>query len=109
MEPMEAASQRREGAACNDLVIAFHRCLLAATRNTQRVGINESLEGELRLYLRKGVYTVAQVQASHEEHRRIFEAIRNGRITDAAEVFEAHVLTGKQRMLDTVTGSSTRQ
>lgn len=107
MAQMEAALHRRDGAVYNDVNIAFHRCLLAASKNARLVEINESLESELRLYLRKGVYTVAQMQASHEEHRRIFEAIRSGRVADAADAFEAHVLTGKQRMLDTVTRSST--
>lgn len=105
MDRMEEALHARDGTAYNLLNSAFHQQLMAATKNPRLVEINDTVEGELMLYLRKGVYTIAQMQASHEEHRRIVEALRNGRIDDAAKAFEGHILTGKQRMLDTVTHS----
>ena len=60
------------------------------------------VEDELSLYLHKGVYTAAQMQGSLLEHERIVDAVRNGRVAEAAEAFESHVLNGKRRMLDTV-------
>ncbi len=34
---------------------------------------------------------------------RLVEAVCSGKVAEAAECFESHILTGKQRMLDTVT------
>ncbi len=99
---MQDALARRDGAAYGELNAEFHRQLMAATRNPRLVEANEAIESELRLYIRKGVYTIAQMQVSLEEHSRIVEAVRNGRVVEAAEAFEAHILTGKQRMLDTI-------
>jgi DNA-binding FadR family transcriptional regulator len=45
---------------------------------------------------------------SQVEHRKILDAIMSGQPEVAGEAFEKHVLTGKQRMLDT-TGSQVRQ
>ena len=109
LDGMEAALHTRDGASYAKLNDEFHRCLMAATKNPRLVEINETIEGELRLYIRKGVYSVSQMHASNEEHRRLFDAIRHGRVGDAAEAFEAHILTGKQRMLDTVSHSSSWQ
>lgn len=103
LQRMEDALCARDGAVYNALNTAFHRQLMAATKNPRLIEINATVENELGLYLREGVYTTAQMQASHEEHQRIFDAVRNGRVADAAEAFENHILTGKQRMLDTVT------
>ena len=49
---------------------------------------------------------MAQMQQSHGEHGRLVEALRNGQIAETADLFESHILTGKQRMLDTVTRSA---
>jgi len=45
------------------------------------------------------------MQLSHAEHSRLVEALRSGKVTESADLFESHILTGKQRMLDTVTRS----
>jgi DNA-binding GntR family transcriptional regulator len=78
---------------------------MAISKNPRLIDLNNTIEAELSLYLRKGVYTMAQMQLSHSEHSRLVDALRNGRVTEAAELFENHILTGKQRMLDTVTRS----
>ena len=109
LDAMDAALHQRDGASYAELNDEFHRCLMAATKNPRLIEINQTIEGELRLYLRTGVYSIAQMQASTDEHRRLFEAARNGRIAEAAEAFEAHILTGKQRMLDTVSHANTWQ
>jgi DNA-binding GntR family transcriptional regulator len=79
---------------------------MAITKNARLIEVNKTIEAELSLYLRKGVYTMAQMQLSHTEHSRLVEALRSGKVAEAAELFENHILTGKQRMLDTVTRST---
>ena len=108
LRQMEQALQARDGVVYGVLNIEFHRVLMSATRNPRLIEVNDSVESELQLYLRKGVYSVAQMHDSHEEHRRLFEAVRNGRMHEAAEAFESHILTGKQRMLDTMTRGGER-
>jgi DNA-binding GntR family transcriptional regulator len=49
---------------------------------------------------------MAQMQLSHAEHSALVMALRNGKVAEAADGFENHILAGKQRMLDTVTRSS---
>lgn len=105
MEQMETALKGRDGGTYHQLNNVFHDQLMAITKNPRLIEVNKSIEAELSLYLRKGVYTMAQMQLSHTEHSAIFEAVRNGKVVDAADCFESHILTGKQRMLDTVTRS----
>jgi len=105
MGQMEAALNARDGSTYHKLNNSFHDCLMAITKNPRLIDVNNTIEAELSLYIRKGVYTMAQMQLSHAEHSRLVKALRSGKVTEAADLFEAHILTGKQRMLDTVTRS----
>ena len=106
MDQMEVALKARDGGAYLKLNKTFHDLLMAITKNPRLIELNNTIEAELSLYLRKGVYTMAQMQQSHTEHSRLVEALRNGQVTETADLFESHILTGKQRMLDTVTRSA---
>lgn len=106
MNQMEVALKARDGGTYNKLNKTFHDLLMAITKNPRLIDLNNTIEAELSLYLRKGVYTMAQMQQSHTEHSRLVEALRNGQVTETADLFESHILTGKQRMLDTVTRSA---
>ena len=106
MDQMDVALKARDGGTYHKLNKTFHDLLMAITKNPRLIDLNNTIEAELSLYLRKGVYTLAQMQQSHTEHSRLVEALRNGRVTETADLFECHILTGKQRMLDTVTRSA---
>ena len=106
MDQMEVALKARDGGTYHKLNKTFHDLLMAITKNPRLIDLNNTIEAELSLYLRKGVYTMAQMQQSHTEHCRLVEALRNGQVTETADLFESHILTGKQRMLDTVTRSA---
>ena len=105
MEQMQGALNGRDGAAYHQLNNKFHDHLMAITKNARLIELNNTIETELSLYLRKGVYTMAQMQLSHAEHSRLVEALRSGKVAETADLFESHILTGKQRMLDTMTRS----
>lgn len=105
MDQMEGALKARDGGAYHKLNNTFHEHLMAITKNPRLIEVNNTIETELSLYLRKGVYTMAQMQTSHAEHSRLVEALRSGKVEETADLFESHILTGKQRMLDTVTRS----
>lgn len=103
MDQMEVSLKNRDGSTYHKLNKTFHDQLMAITKNPRLIDLNNAIEAELSLYLRKGVYTMAQMQQSHTEHCRLVDALRNGQVVETAELFESHILTGKQRMLDTVT------
>lgn len=99
---MDAAAHERNAAGYHELNEVFHRLLMQATKNPRLVALNQAVEDELKLYLRKGVYSLAQIRISMAEHREILAAVTGGQPERAAEAFEKHILTGKQRMLDTI-------
>lgn len=103
MDQMEGALKARDGSAYHKLNSEFHDLLMDIAKNPRLIELNDTIEAELSLYLRKGVYTMAQMQLSHSEHKQLVDALCNGRVAETAELFENHILTGKQRMLDTVT------
>jgi DNA-binding GntR family transcriptional regulator len=103
MDQMEVSLKNRDGSTYHKLNKTFHDQLMAITKNPRLIDLNNAIEAELSLYLRKGVYTMAQMQQSHTEHCRLVDALRKGQVVETAELFESHILTGKQRMLDTVT------
>jgi DNA-binding GntR family transcriptional regulator len=102
LDGMEAALAARDGGRYSSLNQLFHGALMAATKNPRLIGLDKAVAAELSLHIRKGVYTMAQMQMSHAEHRQLLAALRNGMVAEAAEAFERHILNGKQRMLDTM-------
>lgn len=103
---MDVAANERDPAKYHSLNATFHEVLMQTTKNPRLVALNHAVEDELKLYLRKGVFTLAQIRVSQAEHRKILTAIISGQPDVAAEAFERHILTGKQRMLDTLGGES---
>jgi len=99
---MEAAAAERDAIAYQQGNELFHDAFLCATRNARLIAMSRAVEDELKLYLTKGVFTLAQIRISLSEHRAMLDAVVNGLPEQAAEAFERHVLTGKQRMLETV-------
>jgi DNA-binding GntR family transcriptional regulator len=108
LERMDAAVEHRNHHEYHDLNADFHQALMRITKNPRLMAINDAIDDELKLYLQRGVFTLAQMRMSQVEHRKILDAIMSGQPEVAGEAFEKHVLTGKQRMLDT-TGSQVRQ
>jgi DNA-binding GntR family transcriptional regulator len=108
MTQMGKAVSLRDPARYHALNTEFHRQLMEATKSSRLIEVNQAIQDELKLYLHKGVLSPAQMQASHREHGLIFAAVRSGDSELAAKAFEAHILTGKKRMLDTLstTGGS---
>lgn len=102
VDQMEAALNQRDGGTYSHLNQLFHTSLMGATKNLRLIGLDKAVAAELSLHIRKGVYTMAQMQLSHAEHKRMLEALRNGQVAEAADAFERHILNGKQRMMDTV-------
>jgi DNA-binding FadR family transcriptional regulator len=56
--------------------------------------------------LRDAVIGPAQLKASQAEHKALLDAISNGDSERAGRAFGAHILAGKQRMLDYLGGQA---
>jgi DNA-binding GntR family transcriptional regulator len=96
MRDLAAAQRHEEYLPLND---AFHAAIVDAARNERLQLMLLAVEDEMRLYLRAGISAPGEMARSHAEHGAILEAIKAGDAQDAADLFEAHILHGKQRLI----------
>lgn len=106
---MELAAAAREPGQFNHWNNAWHAELMELSGNPRLVALNESVRKELQLYLGKGVVGAAQLKKSQAEHRAVLAAMEKGDAEAAGAAFEAHVLAGKQRMLDYIGSRTVRK
>lgn len=97
---MEGACRAADTAAFYEGNLAFHSQLLEFCGNPRLAAMNEAVRNELQLYLRRAVLGPTQLQVSNAEHRRILDAVTGGDAEGAGQAFEAHIMAGKQRVLD---------
>jgi DNA-binding GntR family transcriptional regulator len=79
---------------------AFHTAIVAISNNPRLIDFTAITEREMFLFLRRGA--TARPRMSNQQHLEIVDAIDRGDEVAAARAFETHILTGKQRMLDTL-------
>ena len=101
-EQMEAVREARVSDDYYDINRLFHAGIVQASGNQRLIELQEANEKELMLFLRRGVVGGLRLDASNRDHRRILDAIVKGDEKAAARAFEEHVVSGKQRMLDTL-------
>lgn len=111
IETLRASFDSMETAVATDDVAAFyagnlwfHSLLLEYAGNPRLATLSETVRNELQLYLRDAVVGPARLRQSQAEHRQILDAIVAGQVDSAAAAFEAHILAGKQRMLEYLGG-----
>lgn len=80
----------------------FHARTFEISNNPRLIDFNAITEREVFLFLRRGVAGNSRPRISNQQHLQIVEAIAAGDETGAARAFEAHIVTGKQRMLDSL-------
>lgn len=103
-EAMEAACRADDVDAFYAGNLEFHSLLIELAGNPRLTAMNESVRNELQLYLRDAVVGPARLNRSQAEHRAILEGIVAGDGERAGAAFEAHILAGKQRMLEYLGG-----
>jgi len=86
--------------------VAFHRGIVAATQNTYFVAFHDFLRGQLAA-ARRAAWANSAAQAggsmdAHLEHQAIFEAIKAGDSTAAAECSERHLTAAAARLRITI-------
>ena len=99
---MEKARGVGDGDAYHLTNLTFHTRLMEYTGNQWLATLDERIKKQLLLFLRKGISAPTQLKMSNADHRAILDAIVSGDAEAAAAAYEAHSITGKQRMLHTV-------
>jgi len=101
-EAMEDARISRDSDRYYDINRRFHSRIIEMTGNPRLLDFHETTEREVFLFLRRGVTGPTRIDTSNKQHKDMLDAIAAGDEQAAAEAFEAHVVAGKQRMLDTI-------
>ncbi len=97
---MEVTIQTDNSDAHYELNRKFHGRIVEISKNPRLIDFNAITEREVFLFLRRGV--AARPKMSNQQHLQILEAIAAGDEVAAARAFEAHIFSGKQRMLDSL-------
>jgi DNA-binding GntR family transcriptional regulator len=100
-QKMEAAIAADDSDAYYEINRDFHTRIVAISNNPRLIDFNAITEREVFLFLRRGA--ASRPRMSNQQHLEILERIAAGDGDGAARAFEAHIVTGKQRMLDSLT------
>lgn len=80
----------------------FHDRLVESCDNGKVAELWFQLERQLHLFRRRGLVQPGAMRASNGEHRLLVQALRAGDAPEAARIAEAHILSGKNRLLGAI-------
>jgi DNA-binding GntR family transcriptional regulator len=103
---MEQARSARNTGRFYAANLLFHSRIIDFAGNPRLAEMSEAVRNELQLYLRDAVIGPAQLRDSQSEHKALLDAIGDGDGERAGRLFAAHILAGKQRMLDYLGGQA---
>jgi DNA-binding GntR family transcriptional regulator len=99
---MEHAIAEQNPDSYYDVNRTFHARIVGISKNPRLIDFHATTERELFLFLRRGVAGSSRPRMSNQQHLQILNAIAAGDEVAAAQAFETHIITGKQRMLDSL-------
>lgn len=102
IERMDAAAKAGRGSEYYALNLRFHAAILEFSNNRRAARVYEECVKELHLFRRPPFNYTAKMNRSNLEHRAIFEALAAGRGEEARRRAEAHVIQGRQRLLESL-------
>ena len=102
MTQMENAARAGKGAAYYEANLKFHKCVLEFSNNKRAAETYESCVKELHLFRRPAFNYAAKMSRSNQEHRAILDAMASGKGAQARKLGEQHVLSGRQRLLESL-------
>ncbi|MFI9503305.1 FCD domain-containing protein [Nocardia sp. NPDC052566] len=82
--------------------VDLHRALVALSGNPRLVDLYDDVSKELHLFRRHGLETDTARTTSNHQHAEILDHLAAGDTTAAGRLMEAHILSGKERMLAAV-------
>ena len=101
-QKMEDAIASQDSDAYYNINRTFHAKIFEFSGNPRLIDFNDTTEREVFLFLRRGVVGPSRPKLSNRQHLEIIDAIAANDEAAAARAFETHVITGKQRMLDSL-------
>jgi DNA-binding GntR family transcriptional regulator len=102
LDQMEAAATAEKGARYYELNLRFHAALVEFSNNRRAARVYGECVNELHLFRRPAFNYAAKMRRSNVEHRAIYDAIAAGQGARAREIAEAHVRSGRQRLLESL-------
>jgi DNA-binding GntR family transcriptional regulator len=102
LDQMEAAATAEKGARYYELNLRFHAALVEFSNNRRAARVYGECVNELHLFRRPAFNYAAKMRRSNVEHRAIYDAIAAGQGASAREIAEAHVRSGRQRLLESL-------
>jgi DNA-binding GntR family transcriptional regulator len=102
MAQMDGAAKAGRGAAYYEANLRFHKAVLEYSNNKRAAETYENCVKELHLFRRPAFNYAAKMARSNQEHRAILEAMASGKGAQARRMGEQHVLSGRQRLLETL-------
>ncbi len=101
---MEATAASGDATAYYRQNLAFHQQLVEYTRSPRLLELFLGTDKELHLYRQRSLVQPSGMNVSNQEHRAIVEAIASGDEAKAGQAFKRHVLNGRQRAVNAVSG-----
>ncbi|OLO12751.1 hypothetical protein BTW10_02550 [Chromohalobacter japonicus] len=80
----------------------FHKSLMDCSGNARLAALDDVMSNELQLFRRKNLGNIAQLETSIQEHEKIIEGVLSHDQNKCAAAFERHIISAKQRMLETL-------
>jgi DNA-binding GntR family transcriptional regulator len=102
LDQMEAAATAEKGARYYELNLRFHAALVEFSNNRRAARVYGECVNELHLFRRPAFNYAAKMRRSNVEHRAIYDAIAAGQGARAREIAEAHVRSGRERLLESL-------
>jgi DNA-binding GntR family transcriptional regulator len=99
---MEAAAQAGKGSLYYELNLRFHHTILAFSNNRRAARAYDECVKELHLFRKPAFAYAAKMNRSNLEHRAIFQAMVSGDGAEARRRGTEHVLSGRQRLLESL-------
>jgi DNA-binding GntR family transcriptional regulator len=99
---MENAAKAGKGAFYYELNLKFHKTVLEFSNNKRAAETYANCVKELHLFRRPAFNYAGKMARSNQEHRAILEAMASGKGAEARKRGEQHVLSGRQRLLETL-------
>lgn len=99
---MEALVQSGKGSAYYEVNLRFHAAILEFSNNRRAARAYDECVKELHLFRRPAFSYAAKMTRSNLEHHAIVEAMAAGHGAEARRRAEQHVLSGRQRLLESL-------
>jgi DNA-binding GntR family transcriptional regulator len=80
----------------------LHTMIFELSGNRRLASLEEMISTEMYLFRRQNLLRTKQLQASHNEHSKVVEAIVSQDGAKAAAAFEKHIRGGRQAFLDMI-------